>query len=169
MPFAVTHVLITIIVVELIRDYLIKDKKNFPLYLVLIGGIVGLVPDIDLFLYWVLYIQFQIPLLSVHRVFTHSVIWPAIFLIGAYFAYFKRNKKITYLFLVIVIGLVIHVILDSITGYTFPLAPFTYKQFGLDLLPNTDISRSITMAIDAVILLAWLVYIEWRHRISRFI
>ncbi|NQU98169.1 metal-dependent hydrolase [Candidatus Woesearchaeota archaeon] len=169
MPFAVTHVLITIIVIELIRDYLIKDKKNFPLYLVLIGGIVGLLPDIDYFLYWVIYAQFQIPILSVHRLFTHSVVWPAVFLIVTYWAYFKKNKKLLYWLLVIVIGLVLHIVLDSITGYAAMLAPFSYTLVGLNLLPDTEIGRSITLAIDAIILLAWLVYIEWRHKISQFI
>ena len=52
MALAVTHVLLTIIVLDLLRHY-VFDKKKFPRYLVVIGGIAGLVPDIDILFNWI--------------------------------------------------------------------------------------------------------------------
>ena len=34
MPYAVTHVLLTIIVLDIFRDYVIKDKKSIPLHFI---------------------------------------------------------------------------------------------------------------------------------------
>ena len=169
MPFAVTHVLITIIIIELIRDYFIKDKEKFPLNLVLIGGIAGLLPDIDYFLYWFLNLKGVVAMDSVHRLLTHSLLFPAILIIIGYFTYFKNNKKATYWIMTIAIALVIHTILDAITGQTAMLAPFTYHMMGFNLLPDTEMGRSITLAIDTVILIGWLIYMEARHKLSQFI
>ena len=47
MPLAVTHVIITIIIVDLYRDYVTKHKKYFTLHTVFIAGLGGLLPDID--------------------------------------------------------------------------------------------------------------------------
>tara|TARA_Y100000034_G_scaffold125404_1_gene174896 strand:- start:851 stop:994 length:144 start_codon:yes stop_codon:yes gene_type:complete len=47
MPYAVTHVLVAIIVAELLRDY----WKKFNLHYVLIAGIGGLLPDIDIIVF----------------------------------------------------------------------------------------------------------------------
>ena len=47
MPFAATHVLLTIIVIDPYRDYICKNKSLFSLHTVLIGGIAGLLPDIE--------------------------------------------------------------------------------------------------------------------------
>ena len=52
MPQAVVHVLFAIIALDLVRDYLIKDKKKFPLHYVFIGGVAGLLPDIDIPVFW---------------------------------------------------------------------------------------------------------------------
>ena len=54
MPFAVTHVISSIILVDLYRDYVAKHKKYFTLHTVFIAGLAGLLPDIDLPLNWLL-------------------------------------------------------------------------------------------------------------------
>ncbi|MBU0471975.1 MAG: metal-dependent hydrolase [Nanoarchaeota archaeon] len=169
MPFAVTHVLTAIIVIEFLREYLLKDKKNFPHYFIIIGGIASLLPDIDIILYYILYAFFKIPQEAIHRMLTHSLIWPAFFLIGAYYAYIKKNKKQLNLLIVITIGITLHIILDMITGYVVPLAPFSQQMFGLNLLPDSQIGRSITLGIDAIILIAWLIHEEVKHQISKFV
>ena len=51
MPQSVTHVLISIILLSLFRDYCVKNKKTFPLHYVLIGGLAGLLPDLDVALF----------------------------------------------------------------------------------------------------------------------
>ena len=54
MPFAVTHVISSIILVDLYRDYVANHKKYFTLHTVFIAGLAGLLPDIDLPLNWLL-------------------------------------------------------------------------------------------------------------------
>ena len=54
MPYAVTHILIALIVADVIRDYVVKNKKKFTLHYVLIAGIAGLLPDADTIIYLVL-------------------------------------------------------------------------------------------------------------------
>ena len=54
MPLAVTHVLLTIIMVDLYRDYITKHKGYFTLHTVFIAGFAGLLPDIDIPLNWIL-------------------------------------------------------------------------------------------------------------------
>jgi hypothetical protein len=55
MPFAVTHVLLTIILVDLFRDYVAKHKKYFTLHTILIAGIAGYRHTIKLVfkLFWI--------------------------------------------------------------------------------------------------------------------
>ena len=169
MPFAVTHVLLTIIVVELIRDHFIKDNENFPLYLVLVGGIAGLFPDVDFIVFWFLHAFFNFSLGSVHQMITHSVLWPGAFLVATIGAYISKHKKLTYWLLVIAIGLTMHLILDILCGYIPALAPFFHNEVGFNFLPNTELGRSAALGVDALLLLCWLIYLEWRHKISKFI
>ena len=48
MPLAVTHVILTIIVFDLYRDYYAKNKKLWSLHAIFIAGVGGLKPDIDI-------------------------------------------------------------------------------------------------------------------------
>jgi len=53
MPTAVTHVILTIILLDLFRDYLMKNHKRYlTLHTLFIGGVAGLLPDIDILLGW---------------------------------------------------------------------------------------------------------------------
>ena len=52
MPYAVTHVIFALVIADVIRDYVVRDKKKFPLHYVLIAGIAGLLPDIDILFDW---------------------------------------------------------------------------------------------------------------------
>ena len=46
MALALTHVLLVIVLLDLFRHYVLS-KKKFPRYLLVVGGIAGLLPDID--------------------------------------------------------------------------------------------------------------------------
>lgn len=178
MPQAVTHILIALIIAELIRDYLVKDKKKFPLHYVLIAGVAGLLPDIDVALYWILYF-FRYTLSEVHRTFTHTIFLPALFLIfaGVFWKVKirelgKHHLKLHNIFLVVALGALIHLILDFVlSGVIRPLYPFFISEYGLNLVsflpvPLNDIALP---CLDAALLVLWLISIEVRHKISRFI
>jgi len=91
MPFAVTHVLVAIIVADVIRDYTVKNSRKFPLHYVLIAGIAGLLPDIDVPIWWILN-NFGYTLAEVHRTFSHTLFIPLIFLALALFTKGIKNK-----------------------------------------------------------------------------
>ena len=121
MPQAVTHVIIALIVASFIRDFYIsrKQKKKFPLHYVLIAGVAGLMPDLDVIAYWVLYF-FGFTLEEVHRTFTHTLFLPVLFLLLFWVTLSLKNKQlgkhhltIHMIFLMLALGSFIHLVLDA--------------------------------------------------------
>jgi len=169
MPFAVTHILSTIILVDLFRDYIAKHKKYFTLHTIFIAGLAGLLPDIDIPLNW--FLNF-FGLGIQHGTITHTPLFALIFLIPGYILWRqKKHKEATYFF-VICFGILFHIFLDYLLvggqpdGIMF-LYPFSDIKFGLGLLNNVNIN--VIAGIDAVILLIWLWHEEIRHKIIDFI
>ena len=80
MPQAVSHVLIPVILLSLFRDYFIKDKSRFPLHYVIIGGAAGLIPDIDMAVYYVLSF-FGFTVQEIHRTFSHNIFVVILFIL----------------------------------------------------------------------------------------
>ncbi|MBT4174463.1 hypothetical protein HOC80_03175 [archaeon] len=164
MPNAVTHVLIAIILIDFFRDYVLK-KKFFPLYLVLIGGIAGILPDIDVLLIWL----FE---LDVHRLYTHSLIIPlGLLLVGLLFLFYKqKHYMVSKVFFVICAGWFIHILLDGLlNGTVIPFWPLSSFEFGLNLLPGTLFSGTLYAGIDAILLVVWFVHEYFRHNIRDYI
>ncbi len=179
MPQAVTHVLASAIVASIIRDKKEKkDKKKFPLHYVLIAGIGGLLPDIDVIAFWGLYfLGFTNE--EVHRSFTHTIFIPLLFL-ALYFIFAKikikelgRHKlRLNIIFLMFALGSFIHILLDAtLAGKIMPFFPLSKYSFGLNLagylpLPLNEIAMP---CLDAALLIVWIVYLEVKHKISDFI
>ncbi len=91
MANSVTHVIVAIVILDLFRHY-VFGKKNFPRYLLVIGGIAGLAPDLDIPITWI-YRFLTNSTESLHGVFTHSIFFVLLFLgIGA-FLYLRTLKK----------------------------------------------------------------------------
>jgi len=168
MPFAVTHVLASIILVDLYRDYFTKHKKYFTLHTIFIAGFAGLLPDIDVPLNWFLNI---FGLSIAHRTFTHTPFFALIFLIPAFILWRKKKHKEAMYFFVVCFGILLHISLDFLfTGDGFGmmlLYPLSAQTFDLNLLPR--LSQTATAGIDAIILLLWLWHEEMRHKITDFI
>jgi membrane-bound metal-dependent hydrolase YbcI (DUF457 family) len=169
MPFAVTHVLLTIILVDIYRDYFAKHKKYFSLHTIFIAGFAGLLPDIDIPLNWFLNL---IGVELIHRTITHTLLFGLIFLIPAFILWHYKKHKTAIYFFVTCFGILLHIFLD----YSFIsdggigimlLYPFSNAAYGLNLLQN--VSYNFFAAIDAIILLAWLWHEEIKHKISDFI
>jgi len=165
MPNAVTHILIPLILLSFARHHIFK-RKNFPLYLVLIGGIAGLLPDIDVLFYWIT--SGSLVYTEVHRLFTHNfTIGIGIFLIGLLLL--KYKDKIGKILMVVGFGWVTHVFLDSIlSGTIYPLYPIYNIAFGLNLLSAQVFSGTIYAGIDAILLVLWLIYEYWQHNIKEY-
>lgn len=174
MPLAVTHVLLTIIVVDLYRDYVTNHKKYFSMHTLFIAGIFSLMPDIDIplnFLFTML--GFQPPLLLTHRGITHTLLFALIFLIPAIYFWIKDKHKTSTYFFVASFAIMFHLFLDILFGggtYGGLLLfyPLSMQPFGINIIPPQKLI-DVFAAIDAIILLIWLWHEEVKHKISDFI
>jgi membrane-bound metal-dependent hydrolase YbcI (DUF457 family) len=178
MPQAVTHILIPIILLSLFRNFFVKNKKSFPIYYVLIGGITGLIPDIDIAVYYVLSF-FGFGFEEIHRTFSHSIFLVLLFLaLGFLFYKFKskwlgkHHLKLSIIFFVISFGTFTHLLLDGIIqGELFLFYPFWNFDFGLDLISLFPLAwqETIIPVIDGVLLTGWLIYMGIKRNIKDFI
>jgi membrane-bound metal-dependent hydrolase YbcI (DUF457 family) len=173
MPLAVTHVILTIIVLDLYRDYVAIHKKYFTLWTIFIGGVAGVLSDLDIILYN-LFLQFNIniPLLA-HGGITHTPVFAAIFLVPFFILWTKKKHKLAVIFLVISFGIFMHIFLDyfvgggDVHGIMF-FYPFSTDRYTISFLNNYQDWISYA-GLDAIILLLWLFHEEWKHKIRDFI
>lgn len=181
MPSVIPHLLLPAILVALWRDYHLKrkDKKKFPLHYVLIAGIGGALPDIDVLAY-VLISPFGFEYSEIHRNLTHSLVFPLFFVLFGFLLYRKHIKLVSKHHLnlgiacwILAFGTLTHILLDVVfAGTNMPLfAPFNYSRFGLDLFsllsePWKDLVFGI---LDAGSLIIWISYLEIRHKLSDFV
>jgi len=178
MPQAVTHFLIPVIFLELFRDFFVKNKKSFPIHYIFIGGLAGLLPDLDIAVYYALSF-FGYTLQEIHRTFSHNLFFPSIFVLLGLLFYNSKSKrlekshlKLRNIFFVIAFGISAHLLLDLIiSGEIMLLYPLFNYKIGLNLikfLPSLWQS-TIMPTIDAILLILWMVSLEIRHKISNFI
>ncbi|UCD04446.1 MAG: metal-dependent hydrolase [Candidatus Woesearchaeota archaeon] len=173
MPLAVTHVILTIIIVDLLRDYVIKKHKRYiTLHTLFIAGIGGILPDIDIALGW-LYSLITGTNTSFHGGFTHTPLFGLIFLIPGLILWYKGKHRYATYFFVLTFGVLFHISLDLILGggayegimLFWPISTATFK---IHLLKMVGVV-GIPSAIDGIILLLWLWHEEYKHKISDFI
>ncbi len=178
MPTAVLHVLLPLILMAFIKDYYDSRHKNkFPLHYVLIAGIAGLIPDLDVAAFWILHF-FGFAYESIHRTFLHSLFIPLIFLI-LYFIFAKikkpikkRKLKLSTIFLMLAFGSIIHLILDSIfQGFIMPFYPLSFFEIGLNLANyfSYPLDELFIPTLEAILLVLWLIWLQVKHKISDFI
>lgn len=170
MPLAVTHVLLTIIIVDLYRDYVAKHKRYFTLHTVFIAGFAGLLPDMDIPLNWFLNF-FGASIL--HGTITHTPLFGLIFLIPGFIFWHYKKHRIGMYFFVTCFSVLFHIFLDYFLGGGYfegimVFYPFSNVAYKLHLLSKLNIPN-IPVAIDAIILLLWLWHEEIKHKISDFI
>ena len=168
MPQAVVHIIFTIIVLDLIRDHVIKKKKEIPLHYIFIGGVAGLLPDIDIPFFWLMNNLFGMNVPFFHRLFTHTIFFGLIFLFIS-LIFYKSKKKLSLLLAIISFGVLFHILLDFIfVGTIIPFYPLSYFTAGLDLIPKTGLTAGVE-GLEAMVLLWWLWHEEKLHKISDFI
>lgn len=180
MPQAITHVLVPIILLSIFRHiYQKKTKKRFPMQYVLIGGLAGVIPDLDIPLYWIMS-NFGYTFEQIHRTFLHTIFIPAIFLVLALVSNYTikkrigRNKlSIPIIFLLCAFGSLIHLLLDAtLAGYITPLYPLSMVKIGTGF-PFTILPESLAIfflaTLDGVLFILWIIYLEIKHKISDFI
>lgn len=177
MPHAVTHIIITMVIVSLIRHYIV-GKQNMKLYLVLVGGLGGILPDLDIPIYWVLRFLNGANLLDVHRGTTHTIYFLLIFIIIALvFQFLVKHKELTKVFWILSLGIFLHLILDAVlSGYINPLYfDFLGIRFGIDYPIGLNIldfqgglEDTLVPAFDGVVLILWLIHEYAKNNIKEF-
>ena len=95
MPLAVTHVILTIVLVDLFRDYIMKNhKKYITLHTLFIAGVAGLLPDIDVAINMFFnIIGVQVSGFLQHGGIFHTPIFGLIFLIPGFILWNKKKHK----------------------------------------------------------------------------
>jgi membrane-bound metal-dependent hydrolase YbcI (DUF457 family) len=162
---AVAHMLIPMIVVDLIRDHVLKVKKHYlSNKYVLVAGVAGLLPDIDIVISILFFHD-----LSIHRTFTHSI-WVPIGLLIATLIFYKMKKMSYFKFtLMALVGVSFHIFLDYVfTGWISLFIPLNSTLYGLNILPVSQ-AYLLYSSIDAVLLFFWLIHEELTHKLSDFI
>lgn len=176
MPYAVTHIIVPLILVAILRDLM---KKKFSLHYAFIAGFGGLLPDIDIIISIIFNIA-GVQNWNIHKTFTHSLFFPLIFLI--LFAITKPiNKKarvcnigrhklsISLICLALAFGTATHVALDTILGApSYLLYPLSITDYSIDIFGwiNNDIYALFFPLLDGFLIVLWLFYLEWKHKIS---
>ncbi|HLC81131.1 MAG TPA: metal-dependent hydrolase [Candidatus Nanoarchaeia archaeon] len=159
MALAVTHVLVVIFVLDIFRHYVFGVKK-FPRYLLVVGGIAGLLPDIDIPLGW-------IAGSDLHGLFTHSLIFVLIFLFFGLISVYQKEIERAKWFWAITAGWLIHILLDcGFNAYSTFLWPLPIDT--LAFCPESFLGPYYGASIDAVILVAWLVHEEAHKKIKDY-
>lgn len=170
MPYTTTHVLVSIIAIELFREYFSKNNNKFPRYYILIAAISGIFPDIE----YLFLLSFK------ERYFLHSIFIPMIFLLlglasmklnvkDKYFG--MRHMNIAFIFFVFSAGSLIHIILDSIFVDTIPLFyPFLDYKIGLELVNKfpQHLRELVLPIVDGILLFFWLVWLQFKLKIGDY-
>jgi membrane-bound metal-dependent hydrolase YbcI (DUF457 family) len=164
MPFAVTHVLVPMILVDLVRDHLFaKKKKLLPNKYILLAGLAGLLPDIDVPISYLYQGN-----LELHRTLTHTIWFPLAFLCLSLLFYFWKKKDMYKIFLMFFVGFSIHIILDAyIFGTVSLFFPLNETVYGLNIFPIEKMYLFYS-SLDAILLFLWLIHEELEHKISSY-
>ena len=179
MPFATTHILVAVILMELFRDFIVKDNKKFPRYYILIAAVGAIIPDLDIAGYYVLSF-FGFSFEQIHRTFFHTIFIPLILLLIGIFMYQmkiknrefgKRHLHLPTTFFIFAAGSLLHLILDAVlAGQIVPFYPFSYFSIGFNLInlfPQAwhDL---VLPTLDGVLLLFWIFWMEFKLKISDY-
>ena len=179
MPYVVTHVLSAIIVIELFREFFIKDNKKFPRYYILFAAIGGIIPDLDIAAYYILYF-FGFTMQQLHRTFLHSIFIPLGLLLIGLFIYKtgiksskirKRHMKLSTIFFILSIGTMIHLTLDAIiAGAIMPFYPLTNFSIAFNLINiiPEGLQNSFLEVLDATLLIFWVIWMEFKLKITDY-
>lgn len=179
MPNTTTHILIAIILIELFREYFVKDNKKFPRYYILIAAFAGIIPDLDYLGYYVLYF-FGFGVEQVHRTFLHSLLVPILLLIigliilklGLKHKWIvKKHMQLSTILFILSAGSLLHIILDALfAGTIMPFYPFSNYSIGLSMVSvfPQGLQWMISHTIDAILLFFWIFWMEFKLKIPDY-
>jgi len=188
MPYAVTHILVPVIFLELLRDNSPKISRFFTRKHTFLVGLAGALPDMDV----PIYAAFKsvgvkitmTPLIQnvLFENFWLTISFSAFFLLFYYLVPKLKvskkaiiiSKKFGKIFLVLFIAWSIHIILDAyLTGEAMPFYPLSTEIINYDIIGRiasaTGIEKlTILVSIDALLIFFWLWHEEAHHYIKDY-
>ncbi len=169
MPYAVTHILSTIFLVDLFRHHI----KEFPRKFLILVAFFALVPDLDI-VFGSIYNLFNGSTIRdaisnstiFHGMIAHAILFPLILCAVAVLLYYLNKPTAT-----LVVGLLAfswfwHIFLDFIIhGESYPLIfwPFYNGVIFKGLLPLEGLAP-----LDAIVFLMWIIHEEYVHKIKSY-
>lgn len=159
MPYAVTHMLVPMLLIDVLKHNVLKIKKKLPNRYILYAGLAGLLPDIDILLSQIF------PRFIVHRGITHTVWFPLIFLFFFTLLHLIKKHHLSTISLMIAIGISSHIILDLVTAGSIQLFyPISKIAFAINLIPPANVAL-VYPAMDAIFLFLWFLRMSLRKRV----
>ena len=177
MPFAITHILAAILLIELYREYFSSSKK-LPRYYILIAAIGSMIPDLDIAAYYVLY-SFGFSFEQIHKTFFHTIFIPLILLLISLFFYktgiknkelSKKHLKISSIFFIFAGASLLHLMLDSLFTEVMLFYPFSLHEFGINIIKFVPegLNFFVCPTLDGILLFLWIFWMEFKLKISRY-
>ena len=176
MPYAVAHVLATILLFKAIEK-IFNKRLTASKFLI---GIAALLPDIDILLNFFLQIvDWTIPILG-HRMLTHTPFFALLLLLPITIFYFLMKyagvrvawvKSFKVLFLILAMGAVFHIALDFTLGDSVDdpgimfLWPFSDDFFKSSLTSKLAIPNASLPSFDALLILVYLFYLDKKQNV----
>lgn len=188
MTLAVTHVLVPLILLELLRNRSKKASRFFSKRHIFLVGFAGLLPDVDVILFNMAEVMgITINSEIGHRIIFHNIWIPMGFL--GFFGLFYyvipkiwklgkkdigKMKSFGKVFLVLFIGFSAHMLLDAIvTGNVIPFYPINDYMVDVNIIGYVENITGIPgltllVSLDAILLLFWLWHQEMREHIRDY-
>ena len=166
MPYAVTHILIPIITLDLIRDHYMKHKHAWTNKYLFAAGVGGILPDVINVL--VILQGLITGVTPIFRPYTHNLLFLLIFVFAA--EIFRRKKSDHKYALALGFGVGMHLLLDLfILGGANLFYPFSSYLFAINLFDIIPIGIRGLLGMDVAVLLLWLLHEEKEHKITNFV
>lgn len=164
MPYTTTHVLVSILLIELYIHFFVRNKKIVPQYYILIAAIGGIIPDLEY--------MFQYP--DLHAAFMHSLFVPLIFIVLGIVTFMRRGNfttkyKLPFIFFSFGVMSFVHIMLDVILKdgamLLYPFSPTITSLHLFSLLPGDYIANFIIF--DSILLFLWIFWLEFKIHLSQ--
>ena len=163
MPYTTTHVLVSILLIELYIHFFVRDKKNLPKYYILVAAIGGITPDLEYVL--------QYP--DMHAAFMHSLFVPLIFIVLGIVEVigrgnFTKRYKLPFIFFSFAVMSFVHIILDVVLKdgamFFYPFSQVVTSLHLFSLLPGDYTANFIIF--DSILLFLWIFWLEFKIGLS---
>jgi len=157
MPLAGAHIVITIVALAAIRKFLNIRLSN---RIILLGGIIGLLPDLDIPLAIVLNLIFGTSFYF-HKIYTHALIIPLLLYLASVIVK-KSNEKASVMILVAAIAWFMHLLLDCY--FFLGLTPTILPGIGQLGFCRELLSFDATVYFDAIAISLFVIYLAYKSK-----